>query len=420
MRLAWALVAALFAAIGCGGGAAPGAAAAAPAQDAGTPSPDAGTAPDAGPAPDAGAAPPDAGPPDAGPDAGIDGGASGCAALVPQGAGDPVIVDLDLGDPSQSCSAARPDQGGAVPLRIATYDSAGLHSTAWAFYRASEGALLSRREWASGLGPVSFLAQPDGFTGIGFAGDASQESLDLYILGHDGAELSIAHTPAFLGDGDPVGDPSGGTVLFSVHRDKVAWLLQFERYDAEGDRTARGVDGAGGPLPADVRWVAGVSTSGDTLVVFGPMSGAPCRAVWLDHDGARVSGDFAPPTCRIHRFYPLLDGRLAVETESLDASHSISAAVAPRATAFEASPAFLDGLSVRELFTLPGGKGYAVREQGAGERFRLFLPGGDSCGDLPAPALDRGPVQIGRDGTLVEQDLTGAGCRFRWYPGLFK
>ncbi|MGZ5959292.1 MAG: hypothetical protein ACXWLI_12815, partial [Myxococcaceae bacterium] len=157
----------------------------------------------------------------------------------------------------------------------------------------------------------------------------------------------------------------------------------------------------------------------DTLVVFGPAGGS-CRAVWLDRAGTKVSGEFTPATCRVHRFYPLLDGGLAVETTSLDASHPVSAAVAPRTTTFGPAPDFLDGLSLRELFPLPEGKGYALREQGAGERFRLLLPQGDRCGELPAPALDRGPVQIGRDGTLVEQDLTGAGCRFRWYPGLFR
>ena len=37
-----------------------------------------------------------------------------------------------------------------------------------------------------------------------------------------------------------------------------------------------------------------------------------------------------------------------------------------------------------------------------------------------APVLDKGPVVIGRDGTLVEQDVSGAACTFRWYPQLFK
>jgi hypothetical protein len=330
-----------------------------------------------------------------------------------------VIVDLDLGDPGESCSAAQPDEGGAVPLRIATYDDNGIHRTAWAFYRSADGTLLSRREWTSGLGPVTLLSQPEGFTGIGFALDASPPALDLYSLGPDGTERSIAHTPAVVGDGDPVADPSGGTVLFSVHRDAAVWLLQFERYDAQGNRTARAVDGAGGPLAQDVRWVAGVTTGGDTLVVSGPVGG-PCRAMWLDREGARVSGQFVPATCRIHRFYPLLDGGLLVETTSLDASHVVSGVVPARATAFEPAPAFLDGLSVRDLFLLPGGKGYALREQGSGEGLRLLLPDGEGCGALAGPVPGDGPVQIGRDGTLVEQDMTGAGCRFRWRPRLFR
>ena len=407
MRLGCAFLGvALLAIAGCSGGAAPVAAAAgAPVPDGGAPATDAGV-PDGGAAPDAGAA-----------DAGADAGASACAALVPGDPGDPVTVDLDLGDPGEICSAAQPDGNGAVPLRVATYDDNGLHRAAWSFYRAPDGKPLSRREWGAGLGPVSLLAQPDGFAGTGFSGDPSQEDLDLFLLGHDGADLSIARTPARAGEGDPVADPSGGTVLFSVHRGASAWLLQFERYDARGNRTAKAVDGAGGPASQEVHWVAGVTSGGDTLVVF--PAGTSCAAVWLDHDGVPVSALFAPPTCRIHRFYPLLDGRLAVETNSLDASRSISFAVAARATAFDDPPGFLDGLSLRELFALPGGKGYALREQGAGERFRLLLPSGESCGELASPALD-GPAQIGRDGTLIEQDTAGAGCRFRWYPGLFR
>jgi hypothetical protein len=329
-----------------------------------------------------------------------------------------VRVDLDVGDPGEICFAAQPDEGGSVPLRLATYDSQGLHSSIWSFYQAADGTPLSRREWTSGLGPVSLLAQPKSFIGIGFAGDATQADLDLFILGHDGSDVSLLHTEAAAGDGDPVADPSGGTVLFSVHRDASLWLLVFERYDAQGVRALEGVDGVGGPAAQDVRWVAGVTTGGDTLVVVGPQGG-PCNAVWLDHEGAKVSAAFAPPACRISRLYPLLDGGLAVETTSLDASHSITGAVAPRATSFGPAPAFLDGVSVREFFLLPGRRQYALREQGSAG-LRLLQTDGKICETLTPPLISQGPIQIGRDGTLVEQETSGAGCAFRWYPGLIK
>lgn len=148
-------------------------------------------------------------------------------------------------------------------------------------------------------------------------------------------------------------------------------------------------------------------------------AGGPCSAVWLDHDGATVSAAFTPPTCRINRFYPLFGGKLAVETTSLDESHSLSGAVAFRATAFGPPPAFLDGVSVREFFLLPGRGEYALREQGS-TALRLLLPDGEVCQTLDAPLLSGGPLQIGQDGTLVEQETSGAGCAFRWYPGLIK
>ncbi len=42
------------------------------------------------------------------------------------------------------------------------------------------------------------------------------------------------------------------------------------------------------------------------------------------------------------------------------------------------------------------------------------------CNARPLVPLPDGPFLIGRDGTLVEQDDTGAGCTFRWYPQLFR
>lgn len=415
MRFAGALVAALCAAAGCGGGSRSAAAVAPPVPDAGTLAVDAGQPADSGVTPeDAGMV--DAGPPDAGPDAGLDGGAPGCAALLPADAGTPVVVNLDVGDPSEVCSAAQPDEGGTVPLRLATYDAAGMHRTAWAFYGASDGARLGLQEWSSGLGPVSLLAQPEGFTGIGFTGDARE--IDLHDIAGDGKEVSVSHTHARESEGVAVADPSGGTVVFAVARESTASTLGFQRFDAQGNLSANAAVASAEP-DAAVSWVAGVSTEGDTLVVFS-FAGRPCRAVWLDGAGNAVSAPFAPATCRIHRFYPLLDGGLAVETSTLDASHSISFAIARRAIAFAAAPAWLDGRSLREFSILPGRKGYTLREMGSGERFLSFLPGGDSCGALPGPILERGPVQIGRDGTLVEQDLTGAGCTFRWYPQLFE
>src|SRR5205823_6003011 len=104
IRLARAL--ALVAAIGCGNGAVRPAADTGPLADAGVP--DAG-----GPAPDAGPSP----------DGGIDGGSVGaCGAKLPDDAGTPVMVDLDVGDPGEICFAAQPDERGSVPLRVATYD----------------------------------------------------------------------------------------------------------------------------------------------------------------------------------------------------------------------------------------------------------------------------------------------------------
>ena len=369
MRFAGALVAALCAAAGCGGGATSSAAVAPPVPDSGAPAPDAG-------APDSGLTPPDAGTPDAGPadagppDAGIDGGATGCAGLFPADAGTPVVVNLDVGDPSEVCSAAQPDEGGTVPLRIATYDNDGIHRTAWAFYGAADGTRLTLQEWGSGLGPVSLLAQPEGFTGIELTGEARE--IALHNLAGDGKELSVTPTHAREAEGVAVADPSGGTVTFAVTRDGAASTLQFQRFDAQGSLSAT-APVASAEADAQVSWVAGVSAGGDTLVVFA-FAARPCRAVWLDRAGKAVSASFAPSTCRSTASTRCSTRACWSRPPAWTRATQSRARSRRGEPSIAAAPAWVAGRNLREFFILPAGKGYALREMGAGNGSRCSCP----------------------------------------------
>jgi hypothetical protein len=330
------------------------------------------------------------------------------------------ILDLDRGDPSQTCAAARPDEGsGTLPLRVATYDDAGLHTTTWSFYRASDSALLRRRDWASGEGPIALLAQPEGFTGLELVGETRQ--IELRTLDHGGQDVSVAQTLATDAEGTVAAVPAGGIVVFTVDHAGAGYTLRFERYDPEGALVADSVVATGDTASAAQRVsaVAGVTTEGDTLVVFGPTD-RPCRGVWLDAAGQKTSAFFAPRVCRLSQLFPLLDGSLLVESYSLDASPFVAGRMPARATELSDAPPWVAGAELRELFTLPGDRGYALRRQGPGHPIEVFSPAGRKCGELTKPVLDKGPVTVGRDGTLVEQDYTGAGCTFRWYPQLFR
>ncbi|MGE5047630.1 MAG: hypothetical protein ACM3PC_03595 [Deltaproteobacteria bacterium] len=412
------LLLAMLLAIACGGGSTRGNAFTGAGGDGGL-IPAAGGVADAGvpQAADAGAT--DAGPgaPDAGADAGVDGGVTaGCEGLVPADAGTPFFTDLDVGDPSQICSAAPADGTGTVPLRVGTFDANGIHRTTWSFFRAQDGSVISSHAYPAGTGPTALIAQPQGFIGVELLA-ADPPRVDLHGIDAEGHDLATTSADVEA----VVPDPGGGAVGFALTRAKAGFTLRYERFDAAGRLAASAVAATGSTAAPDqpVPWVAGVSVSGDTLLVFGP-AGQPCSAVWLDRAGVAVSAVFRPSLCRIRALLPLADGRLAIDAVDQDQNAFIAAAAVPRSPLFGDAPAWLAQAHVRELFLLPGGRGHALRRQGAGRGVELVSPAGLRCGEFATPELGNGPFVLGRDGTLVEQDLGGQACTFRWYPGLFR
>jgi hypothetical protein len=335
---------------------------------------------------------------------------------VPADAGTPFFADLDTGDPSQICSAAPPDGTGTLPLRVGTFDASGIHRTSWSFVRAADGARISSHDYPAGTGPTALIAQPRGFTGLELLA-ADPPRVDLHDINAAGDDFATTRTDVAA----VVPDPEGGVVGFALIRARASFTLRYERFDATGTLAASAVAATGSTVAPDqpVPWVAGVSVKGDTLLVFGPTD-RPCSAVWLDRGGTAVSAVFTPSVCRIRALRPLADGALAVEGEDQDQNAFIAAAVAPRSTRLGDAPAWLAQARLRELFLLPGGRGYALRRQGAGAGLEVFSPAGVRCGEPAIPELGNGPFLVGRDGTLVEQDLTGAACTFRWHPALFR
>ena len=347
-----------------------------------------------------------------------------CDGLVPTVSGTPLVVDVGSGNVNATpiCSAARSDEGtGTVPLRFASYHSSvgGSYENAWVFYRSTDAAVLGRRQWNGGDGPVALLTHPEGFTGIELSPESGE--IDLHSLTHQGAES--LETPTRAGR-TVVADPAGGSmVTFEVQRSAAQYALRYDRFDSDAGLAATAVVATGPPLGADedVTWLAGTTTSGDTLLVFATTNGG-CRAVWLDRDGGRTSPEFAPARCTVQELHPLLDGTLAVSSNDLDGNPAVVALARPRTAGFEDPPRWLAGVTLREFFLLPGGKGYALRRQGSGQPIEILAATGETCGKVRPADLDKGPFVIGRDGTLVEQDLAGSAgpCTFRWYPQLFK
>src|SRR5205814_1788742 len=151
------------------------------------------------------------------------------------------------------------------------------------------------------------LTHPEGFTGIELSPESGE--IDLHSLTHQGAE-SLA-TPTRAGR-TVVADPAGGSmVTFEVQRSAAQYALRYDRFDSDAGLAATAVVATGPPLGADedVTWLAGTTTSGDTLLVFATTNGG-CRAVWLDRDGGRTSPEFAPARCTVQELHPLRDGTL--------------------------------------------------------------------------------------------------------------
>jgi hypothetical protein len=134
----------------------------------------------------------------------------------------------------------------------------------------------------------------------------------------------------------------------------------------------------------------------------------------FDHSGRSIRRTEAGAATRF-------DGSLALESPDLEGNTFLAVRFPDAATTSSPLPEFLlDRTKLRELFLLPNGRGYALRQQGADHALEVFSSAGEKCGELTTPELAAGPFLIGRDGTLVEQDDTGAGCTFRWYPQLFR
>ena len=165
--------------------------------------------------------------------------------------------------------------------------------------------------------------------------------------------------------------------------------------------------------------MGGVTLSSHTLAVY--RWDETCQAIWLDRDGHALSDPFPAPNCQIQQLYPLLDSGLAVETYDAQTRVThLDGEVHDAQTQWVPLPGFLAGKSIREFFMLPAGRGYALRENGTNHSLQTFAPAGNACSAVTRPELDGGPLSVGRDGTLLVQDLRNTGCKFYWWPQLWR
>jgi hypothetical protein len=341
-------------------------------------------------------------------------------------------VDVSPGDPAftmnligasenATCWFARPDDlDGTIPLARATPPVGGGASD-WLFVQSTTGHTLSEQNSAIGM----MLTQPQGFALIDAQNDPQSAEWIVKItnFAHDG---SVTSQQGSGGDLNPVFvvDPSGGIVIITGTASPTGvgpWQLQYQRLDRNGVPEAGRVQFASGTSTTNggIQAVSGVTLTSHTLVVY--RWDNKCEAIWLGRGGEALTQPFAVPNCKIQKFYPLLDAGLAVETfDAPTLVTHLESEVRDGQTQWDPPPDYLAGKNLREFFMLPGGRGYALRENGTDASLHTFAPSGNACAAVTRPELADGPLTIGRDGTLLIQDLRNKGCTFYWWPQLWR
>jgi hypothetical protein len=316
-------------------------------------------------------------------------------------------MNLDVGE--GFCTMSRPDDlQSTIPLSRSTRSS----PREFFFFDSTTGMNLGHLQTGEN-GPFGLLAQPHAYTGISVTGLFPNFATTVFGYSHTGEQTTVTRAGR-----NPIWsvDPAGGTVgidLDTAPGDSTVTYFRFDKDNLLERRVS-----LQGPV-ARIAFPIVSLHEGDTLVVFNREL-PPCSATWLDREGNQLTAPFALPSCQIGSGFPLLDGGLVLGELDRNAENHLRYQIADRATAVTAAPDWLLDRSPRQFFLLPGGKGYAFRAQSTDRTIELRAPAGNLCGRWDRPELGTGPLEIGRDGTLVVQDFRGAGCSFSWWPQLFR
>lgn len=345
-----------------------------------------------------------------------------CDGVVPAAAPAPLAASRTVA-PGATCLGATADGTGHVAL--ASTDATGV-TTVQAF--AADGAPAGTFS-AEGLTPL--VPQDRGFHALASAGGGA--AVRYVVLAPEGTlarstPLDAPDLTALVGRVAP--DPAGGALLLSrgTHVSGNHWFeLAAARVDDAGATVAGPARVASGSDPGGPAFFAGaVSTSGAALALFGE-AGA-LRVQWLGRDGAPAAAGedgaaadagLGPGT--FAELAPLLDGGVA-----LRAGEAWRRAWAPLATAGTAAPAWLSERPGTRLRIVRGGTAYALvpdpspAAAGCAQRVELRNAAGRLCGAATvtrgAGECATGRLEVGRDGTLVQQTppaqerCTSGGC----------
>jgi hypothetical protein len=356
-----------------------------------------------------------------------------CGGIVPAAAGAAIEARRDVPE-GTACLGGTSDGTGVVALAWREPTGAGVVQT-FAADGSARGSVA-----VEGLGALA--PQREGFHAIASAAGGAR----FVAVAADGTLARadpVAPPELGLVAAQLVPDPAGGAVVLArgTHESGNHWFeLLAERRDAAGAPVSGPARVTNGADPTAPMFFGGaVSTTGATLAVWGEQG--TTRVAWLGGDGALAGepGDDVPAADLGLGFgaalelAPLLDGTVALRSDG-----AWRRRWAPAATTGTAVPAWLAEHPDVHVRHVRGGTAYALvpdpvpAAAPCAQRVELRNAEGRLCGAVTvtsgAGACATGRVEVGRDGTLVQetppaQEACAGGacsCSVRFWPGLLR
>jgi hypothetical protein len=352
-----------------------------------------------------------------------------CDGLAPASLPDPVVATM----PQGGCLGGTSDDGaGNYALGYAA--GGGPTFPNYFFFAIQDGQAVRVGGTIPG-GDESgtyVYSQPSGFTSFHVSGTSGGSSIISWS--HEGKNAGT--TPVVDRDPGPLSeypssavgiDPSGGTVAVRSYKDPTRdWVTELQRLDKSGQ-----VESPWATIDTGKHFASGVGValSGHALVL--QAMGAPppgnWRGRWFARDGTALTDWFTFTADSYPYLQFLVDG-------SVVAHYSNSGHIALGAGwqfRFEDGkegagkpPDWLAQRYAGQFAVIRNGRGYASWNAGkCGEADAveiLAASSGKSCGCLAVPDPVKGPVSVGRDGSLIVAHQQNGPCQYKLYPQLLK
>lgn len=356
---------------------------------------------------------------------------SSCAGVMPGPLG-PGLTESEAASPGDVCVNGTSDASGHLAIgklfhytHFVSWHVVGLDGTPGGYFSARRmGALLP--QWS-------------GFHGLSVS-PSSRVFLNTYST--NGVQLRMNEIkPGGQGSYDAAVDYDYGSfAVVSRMTSPGTWQVTAQRYDEEGDPVfgspvvVRPGSGPNAPFIA----VAGVDLHGRLLVLWdGSVDGAgsgTLRGRWLRHDGSFIGAPFLAASGLSegtgYTLYPLIGGGLALLADNFSTGRQWLARYRPHIGGPLPPPAWLAARPNVIPRLIRDNHAYALvpvayqTVPDCKQELELRAPSGRLCGTLTFPlaagACETRGIDVGRDGTVIQQSVLPDDCQHTWWPQLLE